>query len=46
VGLPDQRLSRLADLRGEGVPYFSVILVYKGAEGWISELPLAAGASA
>jgi precorrin-2/cobalt-factor-2 C20-methyltransferase len=46
VGLPDQRLSRLADLRGEGVPYFSVILVYKGAEVWIGKLPLIAGASA
>lgn len=41
VGLPEQKLMPLAEAIGEEAPYFSMILIYKGAEAWIA----AAGAS-
>lgn len=40
VSLPTERLSRLSDLPDEPAPYFSIILIYKGAEDWISRLPV------
>jgi len=46
IGRANQRLLRLSDPGIGEAPYFSVILVYKGAEAWICELPLAAGAPA
>ncbi|WP_417688190.1 precorrin-2 C(20)-methyltransferase [Roseibium sp.] len=34
ASLPEQRVSRLADLEAETAPYFSMILIYKGEEAW------------
>ena len=42
--LPNQRISPLAEVNDSAAPYFSMILIYKGAEDWISKLPLS-GAS-
>lgn len=40
--LETQKLMPLADVSEQAAPYFSIILVYKGGEGWISSLtPLA-----
>jgi precorrin-2/cobalt-factor-2 C20-methyltransferase len=36
VGLPNERIMALGDLTGDEAPYFSIILIYKGAEGWIA----------
>lgn len=41
VTLGNQRLMRLADVGEEAAPYFSMVLIYKGAEDWIGELPVA-----
>ncbi|MEP1207320.1 MAG: precorrin-2 C(20)-methyltransferase [Rhizobiaceae bacterium] len=38
--LPNQKISPLADVKDAAAPYFSMILIYKGAEDWISKLPL------
>ena len=38
VGLPAQRLAMLPDLEGPA-PYFSLLLVYRGAEAWVADLP-------
>ncbi len=40
ASLPNQRLMPLAQLSDDAAPYFSMILVYKGAEDWISDLEL------
>ncbi len=40
VTLPNQKLMPLADVGAETAPYFSIILIYKGAETWISQLPI------
>ena len=42
--LPNQKIAALADVEDAAAPYFSMILIYKGAEDWISQLPLS-GAS-
>jgi len=42
VTLDNQRLAPLADVGAETAPYFSMVLIYKGAEDWIGELPVAA----
>jgi len=34
ASLPEQKVSRLADLDCETAPYFSMILIYKGDEAW------------
>ncbi len=38
ASLPEQRVLPLADVSPDPAPYFSLILIYKGAEGWISGL--------
>jgi precorrin-2/cobalt-factor-2 C20-methyltransferase len=38
VSLANQRLMPLVDAQGEA-PYFSMILIYKGAEDWVTSLP-------
>lgn len=40
VTLPNQKLSPLADVDETAAPYFSMILIYKGAEDWIVDLPM------
>jgi len=40
ASLENQRLMPLAEMGEASAPYFSMILVYKGAEEWISELAL------
>ena len=42
IGLANERVLRLADVEGDIAPYFSVILIYKGAEGWIANRPVRA----
>lgn len=34
ASLPDQKVSRLADVPDGSAPYFSMILIYKGDEAW------------
>lgn len=36
VSLPEQRVMPLADVPEASAPYFSMILIYKGSEGWAS----------
>lgn len=38
VGLDSQRVLALAEVKETQAPYFSMILIYKGEEGWISRL--------
>jgi precorrin-2/cobalt-factor-2 C20-methyltransferase len=38
--LSAQRIMALADVEEETAPYFSMILIYKGAEDWIADLRL------
>lgn len=38
VSLPEQRLLPLSAVVDDSAPYFSIILIYKGQEGWISAL--------
>ncbi|GIL02914.1 MAG: precorrin-2 C(20)-methyltransferase [Alphaproteobacteria bacterium] len=38
VGLASERVMPLAETTADRAPYFSIILVYKGAEGWINNL--------
>ena len=38
VSLPEQRILPLRNVRNDSAPYFAIILIYKGTEGWISEL--------
>jgi precorrin-2/cobalt-factor-2 C20-methyltransferase len=40
VSLANQKLCRLSDLPQTSAPYFSMILIYKGAEDWITTLPM------
>ena len=37
VSLENQKLMPLADAAGDA-PYFSIILIYKGAEDWVTSL--------
>ncbi len=39
VGLPEERIMALGDA-DETAPYFSMILIYRGAEPWIADLAL------
>ncbi len=43
VSLEEQRLMPLAEVPGDTAPYFSQILIYKGAEGWAASSFRAAG---
>jgi precorrin-2/cobalt-factor-2 C20-methyltransferase len=36
----NEKVLALSDVNAEEVPYFSMILIYKGAENWIGNLPL------
>ena len=38
ISLPEQRVLPLAEVIEDAAPYFSIILIYKGQEGWISAL--------
>ena len=40
VTLNNEKLIPLADVSEDKAPYFSMILIYKGAESWISGLPV------
>ena len=40
VTLNNQKLFPLANLTEDVAPYFSIILIYKGAEDWITSLPI------
>jgi precorrin-2/cobalt-factor-2 C20-methyltransferase len=42
VTLGNERIAPLADVDDDSAPYFSLILIYKGQEGWISALPIEA----
>ncbi|MCR9135411.1 MAG: precorrin-2 C(20)-methyltransferase [Alphaproteobacteria bacterium] len=39
VSLPEERILPLSEA-GDRAPYFSMILIYKGAEDWVTDLPL------
>ena len=41
ISLPEQKLLPLASARIGSAPYFSLILVYKGAEEWVAGLEIA-----
>lgn len=41
ISLTNQRLFPLAEVPADPAPYFSMVLLYKGAEDWIEDLPLA-----
>jgi precorrin-2/cobalt-factor-2 C20-methyltransferase len=40
VGLPGERVTRLAEVEDDAAPYFSMVLIYKGAEDWIADHPI------
>ena len=40
VSLENQQVMPLADVSENSAPYFSMILIYKGAEGWIKNLEM------
>ncbi len=40
VSLDNERVFPLADVLEDAAPYFSLILIYKGQEDWISRLPI------
>ncbi len=40
ASLINQRVIPLSAIDSQAVPYFSIILVYKGAEPWIADLPV------
>ncbi len=40
VSLGNEKIMALGDVSGTEAPYFSMILIYKGAEDWIGKLPL------
>ncbi|MCG6859132.1 MAG: precorrin-2 C(20)-methyltransferase [Salaquimonas sp.] len=46
IGLANQRVLPLIDLEDVAAPYFSMILIYKGAEDWIAQRPLTQGDAA
>ena len=39
ISLAEERILPLADVEGSA-PYFSMILIYKGAENWVTDLPV------
>lgn len=38
ISLENQKVMKLPEVADNSAPYFSMILIYKGAEGWISEM--------
>lgn len=40
ISLPEERIVPLESVGDDSAPYFSMILVYRGAEDWIAGLPL------
>lgn len=40
VSLGNERIMPLKDVADDAAPYFSLILIYKGQEDWISSLPI------
>ena len=40
VSLGAERVQALSDVESDAAPYFSLILIYKGQEDWISSLPI------
>lgn len=42
VTLDNQRILPLGDAAHEKAPYFSIILIYKGAENWVAKTPVPA----
>ncbi len=40
VSLANQRIAPLSQLSPGAAPYFSIILIYRGAEGWIGDCPI------
>lgn len=38
AGLANERVMPLADAGDDSAPYFSMILIYKGAEGWVGDV--------
>lgn len=46
IGLENQRVLPLSAVGADAAPYFSLILIYKGAEDWIANSPIAADAGA
>lgn len=43
ISLEKQRIMPLKDAQVSKAPYFSMILIYNGAEGWINDLPSIGG---
>ncbi len=41
VSLANEKVRALGDVKADAAPYFSIILIYKGAENWIRQLPMA-----
>jgi len=39
ISLENEKIMALGDVSADEVPYFSIILIYKGAEDWIGQLP-------
>jgi precorrin-2/cobalt-factor-2 C20-methyltransferase len=39
VSLPEEKILPLESVTADTAPYFSMILIYKGAEDWIRALP-------
>jgi precorrin-2/cobalt-factor-2 C20-methyltransferase len=39
ISLESQKVLKLADAGLDAAPYFSMILIYKGAEDWVADLP-------
>jgi precorrin-2/cobalt-factor-2 C20-methyltransferase len=39
VSLGNEKIMPLAEMTEDEAPYFSLILIYKGAEGWVNSLP-------
>lgn len=42
ISLENERVMPLKDVTDDAAPYFSLILIYKGQEDWISSLPIEA----
>jgi len=40
VSLPNQQVIPLGEVSADVAPYFSIILIYKGAENWIADLDI------
>ena len=40
VTLENQQVLPLGDVAADRAPYFSMLLIYKGAEGWVQHQPV------